>query len=102
MAIRQGTTPTHTFNLPFDVSTLKVISIAYGQKTDVLFVKRLEDMTVDGSTVRVTLTQKDTLKMDPRRDVEIQVRVVTHNDEALASDIFTVPIDRVIECEVLK
>ena len=102
MAIRQGTTPTHTFNLPFDISLLKIVSIAYAQNRKVLFVKRLPDLEVNGATMSVTLSQADTLQVDPNREVEVQVRVVTHNDEALASDIFTMSAERVLECEVLE
>lgn len=101
MVIRQGTTPTHTFTVPIITGDLKVVHIAYAQNSQVLFVKDTESVKMGANELSVTLTQDETLQIDPRRNVEIQVRVVTLDGTAMASDIITVPADRVLECEVL-
>ena len=101
MAIRQGTTPTHTFTVPFDTSDLKTVHIAYAQCEQVLFVKSGEDITLGGNTIVTTLTQEETLKINPSKVVAIQVRVVTHANDALASDIMLVSAEWCLEKEVL-
>lgn len=97
----RGTTPTHTFNIPFDSGYLKKILITYAQKKIPVIEKTEQDCVLDGNSIKVTLSQKDTLKFDDRRPVEIQIRVVTTNDTALATNVGTIDVGRVLNEEVL-
>ena len=97
----RGTTPTHTFNLPFDSGYLKTVLITYAQKKIPVVEKTEKDCVMDGSSIKVTLSQKDTLKFDDRRPVEIQIRVVLKNGVALATSVGTLKAGRVLNEEVL-
>ena len=54
MSMIQGTTPTNRFNLPFDVSEVVALRIAYSQKGAVIFTKTEADCTLEGNTVTLT------------------------------------------------
>ena len=56
----QGTTPTHTFTLPFDVSMVEKVRIIYSQKDQPVVIKNTEDCQLEGNDVFVVLTQEDT------------------------------------------
>lgn len=99
--IYEGTTPTHTFELPFDLTTAKRIRLIYSQNNKVLFVREKDNLTVAGSVIEHKLTQEETLAFDPRYLVEIQIRVLTARDDALASDIITTTVSRLLEDEVM-
>lgn len=102
MAIRQGTTPTHTFTVPMDTSNFKTVHIAYAQCNEVLFIRQDTDITLNGHTISTTLTQEETLMIDPDKVVAIQIRVVTYAGNALASDIMIVSADMCLEKDVIE
>ena len=98
----QGTTPTHVFTLPFDVSKIKELKITYEQSGKEVLSKKKADCTLDGKTATVVLTQDDTFKFEQYTPLNIQVRVLTMNGEALSSDIITVQVSRALDSEVLE
>lgn len=77
----RGTTPTHRFVLDSDVdmSTIADVRVSYGQHGQEIFSKRLEDVTIDGHIISVTLTQEDTLSFNALYDVQIQLRLPLTN-----------------------
>lgn len=97
----RGTTPTHTFTLDLDTALLKTVRIIYSQMGRVIFVKTGGDVTLDGYNVRTTLTQEDTFCFSCSHPVEIQVRALDHLGAAVKTDVFTVPIGRCLENEVM-
>lgn len=102
----RGTTPTHkfVFSDDFDLTKVKVIVITYVQNNLTVLEKTKEDLTFDKSdpsVAMVTLTQEETLKFDPYKTVKIQLRAVTDDGTALATDIFERPCDDVLNEEVL-
>jgi hypothetical protein len=97
----RATTPTHRFTLPFDYTQyVKKILITYSQRGEIVLEKHENDVQIDGNTVSYKLTQEET-KLFSNGDVRIQVRVITKDDDALASDICVVHIDNVLNDEVL-
>ncbi len=98
----KGTTPLHTFSLPFDAENVKTIQITYAQENVVKLTKKNPDVEFTGNTASVKLTQEDTLKFNADRCVEIQVRVLTHGDDAFASDIIKTGCKRILDNEVLR
>lgn len=84
--IIQGTTPTHTFSLPFDTSIVKAARFVYIQDDEVMIVKAGEDVMMDGLKVATTLTQEDTFALTPDVEVVLILRVLTMGGDALASD----------------
>ena len=97
----RGTTPTHTFTLPFDSSVISKVRILYSQNDELVFAKSDADATMDTNTISVVLSQQDTLSLDCHRPVDIQLRVLTKGGEALASDIIREKVDRCLDDEVL-
>ena len=101
------TTPTHTFTLPMNTQYLKEIQIMYKQG-GLKIKKHYQDgklpsgMTLDGKKVIIKLTQEETKQFDARGNVAIQVRVLTDDDDAFASQIFTLGIDEVLNEDILS
>lgn len=95
----RGTTPTLEFTLPFDTSLIAemYVTIAQGEKT--VLEKTLSDCNCSGTSVSLTLTQEDTLRLQqqPRLQGEIQIRVRTTAGEAFASDIMSVYVGRILK-----
>lgn len=104
MSFYRVTTPTHTYNLPMDTSTLSVIQVTYKQGA-VSIVKQYQGslprgMSLDGKKVIITLTQQET-KEFKAVPVKSQVRVLTNVGKALASQKFTINVEDVLNEEVL-
>ena len=100
------TTPTHTFTLPIETSSCKEILVTYVQGNNRL-EKHYQDGTLpDGMTllnkdVIIRLTQEETKALTPTSTVEAQLRVLTNDDDAYASQIFKVWVNDVLNDEVL-
>ena len=100
------TTPTHTYTLPMDTSTLAEIQVTYKQG-DVSLVKHYQDgalpegMTLDGPDVVIDLTQEETKAFAAPMPVRSQVRVLTASGKSYASQVFTVSVSEVLNEEVL-
>ena len=97
----RGTTPTHTFNIPFDTSAVDEIKITYAQDDDVILEKHTSDCTLDGATISVTLTQEDTFLFNCKKAVEVQIRILTVGGNALASIPEKVGVSKCLDAEVL-
>lgn len=84
--MRIGTTPTHTFTLPANIaSTVAKVRVIYAQGNAVVLAKDVAQMT--GNDVVLKLTQEETLKFHERKPIEIQLRVLKKDGDALTSDI---------------
>lgn len=97
----RGTTPTHVFGLPFDVSVIDKLIISYAQEGEEVLILRKEDCELEGNTISVTLSQENTFLFKDGKRVEIQIRILTTGDQIVTSDIKSVPVDRVLNSEVL-
>lgn len=103
----RATTPVHTFTLPIETNTCKEIQVTYKQGHTML-VKHYQDntlpdgMTLDGKKVIIRLTQEETLKFCPNDAARVQVRVLTDDDSAYASQRFKVSITNVLNEEILR
>lgn len=105
----RGTTPTLIFELPFPASQIEVLSIAFSQRqvdepylpAQLVLEKQLSDCTVDGNNISLTLSQEDTLALNSSQDVEIQLRAL-NGGSALASQIITAPVGRILKDGVLS
>ena len=97
-----GTTPTHTFNIPFKTSIIYEVRVIYAQNNKPIVVKTRADCTLEDTQISVTLTQEDTLKFDYKYPVEIQIRILTDTGSALASIPKTVGVTKCLEDGVIK
>ena len=93
----RGTTPTLTFTLPFSTSTIRSLMLTFSQSGKEVFTLEKEDCTLDDTSVIVHLTQEQTLKFLTTALVEIQMRVLTTDNQAIASEIITCSIDKVLK-----
>lgn len=98
----RGTTPIHTYDIPFDVSLIADLRVSYAQNGKEVVVKKKEDVTLDGNTITVELSQAETFLFDcGKRVVDIQVRVLTVNGDALCSNVMTMQVEKCLNNEVL-
>ena len=97
----RGTTPQHTFTIPFDVSLAKEVMIIYAQNDVEVFRKTTEDCQMYGKTISVTLTQEDTLLLNHKHNVQIQVRLLTNDGKALVSNVKLVSVRKCLNSEVM-
>ena len=95
--IQRGSTPTHIFNTNIDLENIKTLFITYNQKKKKILEKTLDDCTIEDKTISVRLSQEDTLAFDDKNDVEIQIRIKFLSDDAIASNIVTVDVNRVLK-----
>ena len=101
----RGTTPTHTFTLPDDLTsaTISALYITYAQHGTTVLEKTLSDVTINGGVITCTLTQADTLKFEVLDQhcgcdkVDIQVRLKTYDGVVMASDIMRIPVQDVLK-----
>lgn len=96
-----GTTPTHTFEVEFDVSLISKVRVLYSQDDEIKITKTQDDCVLKDNIIEVTLTQEDTFKLDHSKNVEIQIRVLTTGNDALSSIPYKVGIIKCLETEVL-
>ena len=98
----RATTPTHTFNIPIDANKIQKILVTYRQIGKNILEKTNADMVNKGNAWSVTLTQRETKMFMADTKVEVQVRALTTGGDALASKIFSVTVDRVLNDEVME
>ena len=91
----RGTTPTFTFALDFEASTIDKLNIAMAQNGEVKISKSKSDCTLSGYTVSITLTEAETLKLE-EGTLSMQMRIGIGSDR-LASAIVTVPVETVLK-----
>lgn len=99
MAVMRGTTPTIQYRFKtVDVSTIAVIYLSLKQGS-VYIEKDKTESVVDTENHRVswTLTQEETLSLNPYNDVEIQVRYRLNDGKAGGSRIKNVPAEKILK-----
>lgn len=97
----RGTTPTFIFNLPFDVSNIKSAYITIKSRgTEV--EKAVTDCSLNGTTITVKLTQEETLALPESQIAGVQLRVLTNDNEALASDVFPIKVEEILKEGVIE
>lgn len=99
--IRKGTTPIHIFKLPFPTNEVGAAKATYKQGGKIILEKKLEEAVADGNSLAWKLTQEETFEFSDTKPVEIQLRVVTFDAQALATKVFTEQVYRSLDEEVL-
>ena len=99
--MRRGTTPTHTFALPFETSIISALRITYKQENNVIITKDKNDCTLNGNVINVKLSQEETLKFKCNAPAKVQLRIVK-NDDAIASEVFNFFVNECLDNEVIK
>lgn len=95
--MKRGTTPQLQFILPFDVSEVQTGFITMVQSGKEIAEKSWDECSKHDKCVIATLNQEETMNLKDGLYAEIQVRVKTKSGLALASDIFKLPVDRILK-----
>ena len=99
--IAKGCTCKNTFTIPFKKGDVGVIFITYQQNGKIVFEKEIGDCEFSDGIVSVTLTQEDTLKLDDKSIVKMQVRVKLKNGTVTKSKIIETYTDQILKNEVI-
>lgn len=98
----RGTTPTHTFTIPIDVSQIADLRVSYAQCENEIITKTKEDCVfLSGKIISVTLTQEDTFKFDCSKQVKVQVRILTVEGVVVSSKVKLLTVEQCLNDEVL-
>ena len=103
--MKRGSTPTFTFEIPFDVSAIQSCFVTMKQTVGnkVVQIDKSKDQCVlQDKTISCDLTQEDTLKFDAHRNASVQLRVLTSGGKALVSNVFTVMVGKVLKEGVIE
>ena len=96
-----GSTPTHTFTIPFEASSVQKIRVSYGQNDKELVCKTERDCILNGDQVHCTLTQNDTLKFSYTKPLQIQLKVKLDTGKVFLSDLVTCDVEYALCKEIL-
>lgn len=104
--MRRGTTPMHTFTLPFEVPEGSSVRVVYAQNEQILVERTTETCTIDKNTITLRLTDEETLRFDCQPHyvdgryephmVEVQIGIKTPSGDKLWSDIMTDTPERIL------
>lgn len=97
----KGTTPSFTFKLPFNIELLSNAKVTLRQG-EVILEKKLCDCATTENSLTVRLTQDETFMFDCKSVINVQLRVVTLNGDALATRVFDVYAKQCLDEEVLS
>ncbi len=101
----RGTTPTLLYDLPFSASLIKSaeITIEYSDNLKkVLITKTLEDCELGEASISTRLTQEETLQLPAPASVLVQLRVLTNDDIALATEAMGVEVKKLLAEDVIE
>ena len=97
----RGSTPTHTFELPIDTETISKVIIVYAQSDIEVFRKTEKDCTIEGNTITTQLTQEETLMLDHKKRLQIQLKVLCLDGATLLSDVLSKDVRKCLIDEVI-
>jgi hypothetical protein len=98
----RGTTPTLTFTLPFSTSIIDTFMLTFTQSGNEIFTLTEKDCELEEELVVVKLNQSQTLKFTNTSFVEIQMRVLTLDGVAIASNIIKCSVDKILKDGEIK
>ena len=101
----KGTTPTLQFNLPFASTLIKSAEIVVeyvDANKSVQIVKTLNECELGENSISAMLTQEETLQLPAPTTVNVQLRVLTTEDKALATELQKVSVKRLLKEDVIE
>lgn len=102
--MRRGTTPTLKFSLynkdksKFDTGLVENIRVSFAQKGTLVMEKDIKECEIVDNTVRVTLSQEETLLFDYNAFVEMQLKIKTQGEKVVATSPVRVACGKIL-CE---
>ena len=100
MTITRGTKPTIKYRFSFvDPAAFAAAQLVLKQGNDVLIEKTLADADLDAEnhTLSYTLSQADTLQLNPRQEILMKHRFRLNDGKAGASKTVSMPPDQILK-----
>ncbi|MEG2383113.1 MAG: hypothetical protein RSB39_05950 [Oscillospiraceae bacterium] len=98
--MNQGDTPTITYeNLPFDTAQIAAVKVLIYGSTKIEFSGA--DVVRRTGSLSVTLTQAQTISLDPYTQIQMQIRVRTNDGTAYTSNTMYTTIGEMLKLEVI-
>lgn len=94
--MRRTTTATHRLTFPISLQTVTDMQITYAQNGNIVIVKDLEDVTIDDKKATIELSQEETKLFEAEKPVELQAKILLHDDTIIASKIKRIPATRIL------
>lgn len=99
--MRQGTTPTLTFTLPFETAGLTKCNVDFAQNGTVVLKKGIEDCTLSENSVAVSLTEEETLALNSKQLLEMQISVQKADNTIARSKPIVTKVGKALSGEAL-
>lgn len=96
-----GTTPTHTFKLPFSTDIVTAARFIYKQYGKEVLRKTTRELRMGERSISADLTQEETFVFDSRTDVQIQARVRTLTGKVFSTKARRITVDECLDTECL-
>lgn len=100
-AFYRGTTPTHTFTLPFERELVSELRITYAQNKKDIITKEMKDIKFANNEIILTFTQEETYQFEADKEVQVQIKIKTIDGLVLNSDIIRMRVDASLDNEVI-
>ena len=98
----RGTTPDLEFKLPFNTDVIESVWITFSQFNKELLTLDKASCAFKDDVITTRLTQEQTLLFTENAYVEIQLRVLTKDGTAIASNIMRSPNQRILKGGIIQ
>lgn len=98
----RGTTPTIRYILPFDVDVIDKVWLTFSQNQNEVLTLENDDLTISGTSISAYLTQAQTLEFDTYSSVAMQLRILTKEGNAIASNIMYTDVGAILRDGEIK
>lgn len=95
--MRRGTTPVHIFTTDVDLTSATDIYLTYRVGDENIIEKTKDEMQVSSDQIEVKLSQSETLAINEKEYVYMQIRAKFADGTAIASNIIKVQAYRILK-----
>jgi hypothetical protein len=100
--IFKGSTPSLYFNTNAPLTSVKSMYLTFYQRDKFILEKELKDIiVVDENTIKVKLSQEETLLFSSKYDIAVQLRIKYNENSAVTSEINIFNMKEVLKHEVI-
>jgi hypothetical protein len=109
MCLKRGTTNTLVFDVGIDTKEISQLWLTFSHfenNDSEVFTKTIKDVILENTKINVNLSQEDTLSLNTHNMREtqdfIQLRALMKDGQALASNIVSVNVDKLLKDGVIS
>ena len=94
----RGTTPTLNFKFKHNLTELNITALylTFSQNDTVILEKTLEEIEIVDNTIKVNLSQEETLKIEDKKVLHIQARIKV-DEKAYATNIIKTSLNAILK-----